>query len=54
MDRDCIKFCRERKIKDLGWITSCQDVQKQIFKEEKNTEMNKIKYATQPKIQTIF
>ena len=28
--------------------------QKQIFKEEKNTDMNAIKHATQPKIQTTF
>ena len=28
--------------------------QKQFFKEEKNTDMNAIKHATQPKIQTTF
>ena len=28
--------------------------QKRIFKEEKNTDMNKIKHATQPKIQTTL
>ena len=28
--------------------------QKQFFKEEKNTEMNAIEHATQPKIQSTF
>ena len=28
--------------------------QKQFFKEEKNTNMNAIKHATQPKTQTTF
>ena len=29
-------------------------MQKQFFKEEKNTEMNAIKHVTQPKIQSTF
>ena len=33
---------------------SCRDVQKQFFKGKKNTDMNAIKHAIQPKIQTIF
>ena len=33
---------------------SYQDCLNQFFKEEKNTDMNAIKHATQPKIQTIF
>ena len=33
---------------------SCRDCLKQFFKEEKNTNMNAIKHATQPRIQTTF
>ena len=57
MDRDCVNFCREMTIKELDGqlaIESCRDVQKQFFKEEKNTDMNAIKHATQPKIQSAF
>ena len=39
-------------------VKKCQEAveiaQKQFFKEEKNTDMNAIKHATQPKIQTTF
>ena len=61
MDRDNVNFCQERKIKELDRqpscreiLRSCREVQKQFFKEEKNTEINAIKHATQPKIQTTF
>ena len=33
---------------------SCRDCLKTVFQEEKNTDMNVIKHATQPRIQTIF
>ena len=53
--------CDKKKLKGLDRQSSCrevsrnyQDCLKQFFKEGKNTCMNAIKYATQPKIQTTF
>ena len=61
MDRDCINFCRDKKKKGLDrqqsverYQEAVEIAQKQFFKEEKNTDMNAIKYTTQPKIQTTF
>ena len=33
---------------------SCRDYLKTVFQEEKNTDMNAIKHATKPKIETTF
>ena len=61
MDQRCIKICQEKKSKGLDRQLSvkiCREVveldKKQFFKERKNTEMNAIKQATQPKTQTTF
>ena len=61
IDQDCDNFYREKEKKGLDRQPSCrevsrsyQDVQKQFFKEEKNTNMNAIKHAIQPMIQTTF
>ena len=37
-----------------GYREAVEIAQKQFFKEEKNTNLNTIKHATQPKIQTTF
>ena len=34
--------------------SNCRDCLKTVFQEEKNTDLNAIKHATQPKIQTAF
>ena len=47
MDSQWIEFA-------ITAIESYRKAQKQFFKEEKNTKMNAIKQATQPKIQTTF
>ena len=57
MDRKCNKICQEKQSKGLDrqiFVKSCRDGQKQFVKEEKNIDINAIKYATQPKIQTTF
>ena len=61
MDRDCDNSCRERRsrgsIDSLAikrYREAVKKCTKQFFKEEKNTEMNAIKHATQPKIQSTF
>ena len=33
---------------------NCRDYLKTVFQEEKNTDMNAIKHATKPKIETTF
>ena len=59
MDQNCDNNYRERKIR--GSINSLiveryreavEIAQKLFFKEDKNIDMNAIKYAAQPKIQT--
>ena len=52
---------QEKKLKRLNRLPSCREVLrscrdclKTVFKEEKNTDMNAIKYVTKPKIQTTF
>ena len=61
MDQDCNNSYRERKIR--GSIDSLaidryqkaiEIAQKLFFKGEKNTELNAIKHATQPKIHNIL
>ena len=61
MDRNCDNNCRERKIKRLDRQPSCRKVSssyrdclKTVFQEEKNIDINAVKHATQPKIQTKF
>ena len=61
MDRKCGNSCRERKIRgSIDGLAierhreAIEIAQKQFFKEEKNTDMNAIKHATQPKIHTTF
>ena len=53
-----VKKVRSRGLIDSLAIKSYQEAveitQKRFFKEEKNTDMNKIKHATQPKIQTTL
>ena len=55
--RDCNKK-QLKSLIDKPSIERCQGAvdiaQKQFFNEEKNTDMNAIKHAIQPKIQTIF
>ena len=57
MDRDCVNFYPDKKKEGLDRqqsVERCREVveiaQKQFFKEKKNTDMNAIKHATQPKI----
>ena len=61
MDQKCDNSYREGRsrgsIDSLAvkrYQEAVEIAQKQFFKEEKNTDMNTIKHATQPKIQTIF
>ena len=58
MDQKCDKIYQEKEVQGTRQITICREAveldKKQFFKEEKNTEMNAIKQATQPKIQTRF
>ena len=53
--------CDKKKLKRLNRqpscrevSSSCQDYLKIVFQEEKNTDMNAIKHALQPQIQTTF
>ena len=45
---------RSKILIDSLAIERCREVQKHFFKEEKNIDMNAIKHATQPKIQSTF
>ena len=51
MDQNCDNNYQEKKLKRLDRQPSCREAvkiaQKQFFKEEKNTNMNAIKHATQ-------
>ena len=55
--RDCDKKQLKSSIDKLG-VERCRGAVeiaiKTAFQEEKNTDMNAIKYATQPRIQTTF
>ena len=48
IDKPSAKRC----VKELS--RSCQDCSKTVFQGEKNTDMNAIKHATQPRIQTTI
>ena len=50
------RICRDCDKKSLGsrQIARCRDSLKLVFQERENTDMNVIRHATQPKIQTIF
>ena len=55
MDRDCDNFCQEKKegLDRNESVEKLSSLIKTIFqREEKHTEKNSIKQATQPKIQT--
>ena len=58
MDRRCIKICQEKKPKNLDRYQATEKlsslIQTSFKREEKYTEMNAIKHATQLKIQTTF
>ena len=61
MDQKSVNFYREgrsRGSKDSLAVERYREAveitQKQFSKEEKNTDMNAIKHATQPNIQTTF
>ena len=51
--QDCDKKQLKSSIDKPG-IERCRDCLKIVFQEEKNTDMNAIKHATQPMIQTTF
>ena len=49
--------CDKKKLKSLTEsqvLTRCRDCLKIVFQEGKNTDMNAIKHATQPRIQSTF
>ena len=49
--------CNKKQLKsstDKPGIERCRDCFKMVFQEGKNTDMNAIKHATQPRIQTTF
>ena len=48
------KFSRLIKLAIESYRETIEIALKKFFKEEKNTDMNAIKYATQPKIQIAF
>ena len=58
MDREAIEIAIKKKLKSSidslaveEVSKSCRDCLKTVFQEEKNTDMNTIKHATQPTIQ---
>ena len=53
-----LRLCYEKKLKELDRQLAIEEVSSQLFKtifgEEKNTDMNAIKHATQPTIQSTY